>query len=135
MSELRMPTINQVAVSGRLVQDPDYRITESGIARLNARLAVNRNYRDRDGEWQTEASFLNFVLWQKQAELFADRLHKGTPVFLSGRLRSHSWRDDAEQPHSLVEIQVRSLQILERAQTDDLEDAGELPEGTPELAA
>jgi len=135
MSELRMPTINQVAVSGRLVQDPDYRITESGIARLNARLAVNRNYRDRDGEWQTEASFLNFVLWQKQAELFADRLHKGTPVFLSGRLRSHSWRDDEEQPHSLVEIQVRSLQILERAQTDDLEDAGELPEGTPELAA
>ena len=135
MSELRMPTINQVAVSGRLVQDPEYRITESGVARLSARLAVNRNFRDRDGEWQTEASFFNFVVWQKLAELFADRLHKGTPVFISGRLRSHSWRDDEEQPHSLVEIQVRSLQILERAQTDDQEDTGELLESTPDAEA
>lgn len=132
MSDLRMPTINQVAVSGRLVQDPEYRITESGVARLSARLAVNRNFRDRDGQWQTEASFFNFVVWQKLAELFADRLRKGTPVFISGRLRSHSWRDDEEQPHSLVEIQVRSLQMLEKGQSDDLAGAGELPDNEAE---
>lgn len=132
MSDLRMPTINQVAVSGRLVQDPEYRITESGVARLSARLAVNRSFRDREGEWQTEASFFNFVVWQKQAELFADRLHKGTPVFVSGRLRSHSWRDGDEQPHSLVEIQVRSLQILEKGQSGDLEGDGELAENAVE---
>ena len=44
----------------------------------------------------------------------ADRLKKGTPVFLSGRLRSASWRDDDENPHYLVEIQARNLQILHR---------------------
>lgn len=114
MSELRLPNINQVTITGRLAQDPEFRITEGGHPRLNGRLAVNRSYRDRDGQWQSEACFFSFVVWQKLAELHADRLSKGTPVLVSGRLHSHSWRDEAEQPHSLVEIQVRTLQVLER---------------------
>ena len=79
MSELKMPTINQVAVSGRLVQDPEFRITEHGSARLSARLACNRSYRDRSGQWQEEASFFNILVWQKLAEHYADRLKKGSP--------------------------------------------------------
>jgi len=114
MSELRLPSINQVTLSGRLAQDPEFRITDGGHPRLSARLAVNRNYRDRDGQWQSEASFFNIVLWQKLAEVHADRLHKGTPVVASGRLRSYSWRDEEEQPHSVVDVQVRTLQVLER---------------------
>ena len=41
LSELKMPAINQVALSGRLVQDPEFRFVENGVARLSARLAVN----------------------------------------------------------------------------------------------
>ncbi len=123
MSELRMPSINQVTLTGRLAQDPEFRITEGGHPRLSGRIAVNRSYRDRDGEWQQEASFFNIVVWQKLAELNADRLTKGVPVLVSGRLRSHSWRDEQEQPHSLVEVQVRTLQVLERAAGSDVDDA------------
>ena len=90
MSELRMPAVNQITVAGRLVQDPEFRLTESGVARLSGRLAVNRSFRDREGDWQEEASFFNFVVWQAQAERLADRLAKGSPVLLSGRLHSHS---------------------------------------------
>ena len=115
MSKLRMPTINQVALSGRLAQDPEFRLTENGVARLSARLAVNRSYRHRNGEWQEESSFFNIVLWQKMAEYYAERIHKGTAVFIAGRLRSHSWRDEEDRPHFLVEIQVRSLQLLEKS--------------------
>jgi single-strand DNA-binding protein len=114
MSDLRMPAINQVTVAGRLVQDPEFRITDNGTARLTSRIAVNRAYRDRNDEWQEETSFFNIVIWNQLAERLADRLKKGTPVFLSGRLRSASWRDDDETPHYLVEIQARSLQVLER---------------------
>lgn len=114
MSELRMPAINQVAVTGRLVQDPEFRITEAGTARLTGRIAVNRSYRDRNDEWQEESSFFNIVVWNGLAERLADRVQKGTPVFVSGRLRSASWRDDDETPHYLVEIQARNLQVLER---------------------
>jgi single-strand DNA-binding protein len=115
MSELRMPAINQVALAGRLVDDPEFRITDSGTARLTVRIAVNRSYRDRNDDWQEETSFFNVVIWNQLAERLADRLKKGTPVFLSGRLRSASWRDDDENPHYLVEIQARSLQILQRS--------------------
>ena len=114
MSELRMPAINQVALAGRLVQDPEFRIIDNGTARLTSRIAVNRAYRDRNDEWQEETSFFNIVVWRQLAERLADRLEKGTPVFLSGRLRSYSWRDDDENSHYLVEIQARTLQVLER---------------------
>jgi single-strand DNA-binding protein len=114
MSELKMPAINQVALSGRLVQDPEFRFVENGVARLSARLAVNRSYRDRAGEWREEVSFFNIIAWHKLAESAAERIRKGTPVFVAGRLHSHSWKDEDETPHSLVEIQVRSLQLLEK---------------------
>ena len=114
MSTLRMPNINQVALSGRLVQDPDFQFIDNGSARFRGRIAVNRSYRDRNDEWQEETSFFDIVLWQKAAETFAQRLHKGTPIFTTGRLQSHSWRDDDDQPHSRIEVQVRNLQILEK---------------------
>ena len=50
MSELRMPAVNQITVAGRLVQDPEFRLTESGVARLSGRLAVNRSFRDREAD-------------------------------------------------------------------------------------
>ena len=96
MASLNMPNINQVALSGRLVQDPDFRFVENGAARLRGRIAVNRSYRDRNEEWQQETSFFDIVLWQKAAETFSQRLHKGTPIFATGRLQSHSWRDDED---------------------------------------
>ena len=133
MSELRMPAINQVSLSGRLAQDPEFRFTESGVARLSARLAVNRSYRDRNDEWQEESSFFNLVAWHKVAEYASDRLKKGTPVFVTGRLRSYSWRDEDQNPHSLVEVQARSVQVLERTQAtnggaldEEVEDQVEL---------
>ena len=127
MTELRMPTINQVSLAGRLVQDPEYRISENGFGRLSARIAVNRSYRDREGVWQDEASFFNIIAWQKLAEFCAERLRKGTPVLVTGRLRSHSWRDEEENPHTLIEIQARQLQVLERTAEN-----GEAPDETEE---
>lgn len=56
MSKLRMPAINQVSLAGRLVNDPELRITNRGTARLTGRIAINRSYRDRHDDWQEETS-------------------------------------------------------------------------------
>ena len=136
MSQLKMPNINQVALSGRLVQDPDFTLNETGTARLTARIAVNRTYRDRNDAWQEETSFFDIVLWQKAAESFAQRLHKGTPVFASGRLQSRTWRDAEEKSHHKTDIQVRNLQILEREESEcDLSGSFETPENGSLTAA
>ena len=136
MIQLRMPSINQIALSGRLVQEPDFRLLDNGTARLSARIAVNRPYRDRNDAWQEETSFFNIVLWQRAAERFAERLHKGSPVFVTGRLRSSTWRDEEDNPHSRVDIQVRHLQLLERDPSHADMDEGEgEEEGAEELMA
>ncbi len=135
MSQLRMPAINQVALSGRVVQDPEYRLLESGNGRLSARLALNRSFRNREGNWQEEASFVNLIMWGRQADFAARRLHRGTPIFVSGRLRSHEWRDEEDNLRSFLEVQVRSLQLLEKNAEPASEGAvEEEDEETEELA-
>ena len=112
MPTIRMPNINQVAVSGRICNDPDFRFMDDGQARLRARVAVNRSYRDRNQQWQEETSYFDVVLSDKSAEQLAKRLTKGTPLFITGRLQSHPFRDAHDQPQTRVVIQVRNCQIL-----------------------
>ena len=123
MPTLRMPNINQVAVSGTLCQDPDFRFMDDGQARCRARVAVNRSYRDRNQEWQEETSYFDVVLWNKAAEQLSKRLRKGTPLFITGRLQSHPFRDDHDQPQTRVVIQVRNCQVLDKDDINQQEDA------------
>ena len=85
---------------------------ESGQARLSFRLEVNRSWRDREGEWQDESCYFNVLVRGGAAETGADTLRRKTPVFVTGRLASHSWRDEEDQPHSIVEIEARQVQPL-----------------------
>ena len=105
---IRMPNINQVALSGRIVETPALCTSEKGI-RLSARVAVSRSYRDDQDNWQEGVSFFDITVQGKLAENFAEKLSKGTPVFITGRLKSHPNSEANE-----VEIDVRNLQILEQ---------------------
>ena len=123
MPTIRMPNINQVAVSGILCQDADFRFMDDGQARCRARVAVSRSYRDRNQQWQEETSYFDIVLWNKAAEQLAKRLTKGTPLFITGRLQSHNYRDDHDQPQQRVVIQVRNCQVLDKEDINQEEDA------------
>ena len=111
---LRMPALNQVCIAGRLHMDPEYRITENGQSRLSFRMCVTRPYRDLEGAWQKEHHYFNVIVRNSEAERGADLLRKDSPVFVTGRLASHSWRDADDHPHSIVKIEARAFQHLER---------------------
>lgn len=128
MPTLRMPNINQVALSGRLVRDPDFRFMDNGAARLRARIAVNRSYRDRNEQWQEETSFFDVVMWNKVAEVLCKRLQKGTPVFITGRLQSHQWENEEGDKFSRVVVQVRNLQVLEKEEAEDVPELADQTE-------
>ena len=115
MSEQKMPAINQVALSGYLTEERKFRYTGHGGARLQARLLFSRPYRDDDGCWQEEISFFDFILVKKSAEYFAERLHKRIYVFVTGRLKSHVWKDEEGDTLLRVEV-VRNPQILEETE-------------------
>ena len=114
MAEQRMPTINQVAISGEVIY-LRFRFSADGIPNLSLHVQATRSYRDREDKWQTEAVIIQAILSGKPAQQFVERLEEGSRVFLTGRLEGIG---DENNPTAL-RLNVRNLQILE----PDKEDA------------
>ena len=107
-----MANFNKVLLMGNLTKDPELRYTPQGTAVVNLRLAVNRKYKDRNQELKEDTCFVTAVVWDKQAETCNQYLHKGSPVFVEGRLQSRSWEDNAGQKRSVIEVRVERVQFL-----------------------
>lgn len=107
-----MANFNKVLLIGNLTKDPELRYTPQGTAVVNLRLAVNRRYKDRNQELKEETCFVTAVAWDKQAETCNQYLHKGSPVFIEGRLQSRSWEDNSGQKRNTIEVRVERVQFL-----------------------
>ena len=130
MSQLRFPQINQMAMTGRLCQDPEFRFMETGKARVTFNLASNLNYRDRDGKWKQDTTFVPVVVWDKLAEHIAEYLHKGSGVFLTGRLKSRTC-ETSEGNRTILEVVARSVQILDKKEAELGSEKAEAGESMP----
>ncbi len=98
---------------GNLTRDPELRYTASGAAVASFGLAVNRKYKAGD-EWKDEVCYVDITVWAKQAENCAEYLHKGSPVFLEGRLNFQSWETDTGQKRNKLEVVANNIQFLGR---------------------
>lgn len=107
-----MANFNKVLLIGNLTKDPELRYTPQGTAVVNLRLAVNRRFRNRNQELKEEACFVTAVVWDRQAESCNQYLHKGSPVFVEGRLQSRSWEDNTGQKRSIIEVRAERVQFL-----------------------
>jgi single-strand DNA-binding protein len=86
-----MAADNHTTIVGNLVEDPELRFTNNGIAVANMRVAVTQRIQ-QDGEWRDgDTSFLRVNVWRGQAEHLADSLAKGDRVMVTGRLRQRAW--------------------------------------------
>ncbi len=107
-----MANYNRVLLMGNLTRDPELRYIPSGSAVVNLRLAVNRTYKNQSGESKEEVTFVNVVVWAKQAENCAEYLSKGRPIFVEGRLQSRQWETDDGQKRSVLEVVADRVQFL-----------------------
>ncbi len=114
MADIKVPSINLVILSGRLTARPELRYTPSGRAVCKFGLAVSRNYRDQEGQWQEDTLFINVTTWGQLAERVNDRLTKGSPVVVEGRLQSRTWEDSMGNKRKTIEVVARSVQMLEK---------------------
>lgn len=126
MSVLRLHQLNDVRLVGRLTRDPELKYTANGQAVCRLDLAVNRRYKDKTGEWKDEASFIPVVVWRESAQRCSDRLKKGSPIYVEGRLRSRSWETKEGQKRTTLEVDARGVQFLEKMETG--EDGGKTSE-------
>jgi len=107
-----MANYNKVLLIGNLTKDPELRYTPQGAAVANLRLAVNRRYKDKNQELKEEVCFITAVVWNKQAETCNQYLHKGSSVFVEGRLQSRSWEDNSGAKRSVIEVRAERVQFL-----------------------
>ena len=104
--------LNRVILIGRLTQDPELRYTGSGTAVASFTLAVDRMRTSQSGERETD--FINIVVWQKQAELCAQYLHKGRLAAVDGRLQIRSYENREGQKVRVAEVVAESVRFLDR---------------------
>jgi single-strand DNA-binding protein len=87
-------SFNQVILMGNLTRDPELRNTPSGQSVCNFGLALNRSYKNAEGEWVEATDFVDVVAWGPLGERVAQYLNKGRPALVNGRLQSRSWEQD-----------------------------------------
>src|SRR5580704_14621526 len=117
-TSLRLVQLNDVRLVGRLTRDPEVRYTPKGQAVARLDIAVNRRYKDGTGEWREEATFVPVTVWREAAERARERLKKGSPVYVEGRLRSTSWETKDGQKRSGLEVEAYRLQFLAKTSGD-----------------
>lgn len=102
--------MNTCILKGNLTRDPESRQTQSSTV-CNTGIAVNRRWKDRDGNAQEEVMFIDLEAWGKTAEAMLQYLNKGSPVLVQGRLKLNQWEKDG-QKHSRHVIQVDHVEFL-----------------------
>ena len=107
-----MANLNKVFIIGNLTRDPELRYTPGGTAVANLRMATNRRYKDKAGEVKQDVCYLTVVTWDKQAEVCNQYLHKGSPLFVEGRLQSRSWDGPDGKKRTVLEIRAERVQFL-----------------------
>ena len=125
-----MANFNKVILAGNLTRDPELRYTPSGSAIAKIGLAINRSWRDQNGESRTDTTFVDVDAFGKQAETIGQYLRKGRPILIEGRLRLDSWDDkQTGQKRSRMGVVLETFQFLDggRGRDDDGGDSGDNP--------
>lgn len=102
--------INQVTLVGRLTKDPDMRLTNEGIPVTHITLAVNRHFKNHDG--QIEADFVQCTLWRKPAENTARFCQKGSVVGITGRIQSRHYDNSEGRRVYITDVVAETVQFL-----------------------
>lgn len=103
--------INNTTLVGRLTKDVDLRYTSNGTATGTFTLAVNRPFKNANGE--QEADFIQCVIWRKNAENFANFTRKGSLVGITGRIQTRTYDNKEGQRVYVTEVVAENFALLE----------------------
>ena len=112
----QLPQQNNVVLVGRLTRDPETRRTSNSKSVCKFDIAIGRRFKDAaTGEWKdADPTFVPVIVWGDQANRCGDRLKKGMPVHVEGRLQTNSWQATDGTKMSRLEVIAQRVQILVR---------------------
>ena len=88
-----MSSFNKAILMGNLTRDPEMRYTPKGTAVGKIGIAINRRYKDAEGNQLEETTFVDVDVFGKQAETIGKYMRKGRPIMIEGRLKLDEWED------------------------------------------
>ena len=106
-----MNSFNKVILLGNLTRDPEVRYTPSGTAVASFAIAVNRKYKQGE-ETKDEVSYIDIVVFGKQAENCGQYISKGDGILVEGRLQQRRWETEDGQKRSKVEVVAQSVTFM-----------------------
>lgn len=108
-----MAGINKVIIVGFLGNDPEIRTMPNGEQVANITVATSESWTDKStGERKEQTEWHRIVLYRRLAEIAGQYLHKGSQVYIEGRLKTRKWQDNNGQDRYTTEIQGDNLQML-----------------------
>ena len=119
-------SVNKTILLGNLTADPQVRYTGSGVAVASFSIATNESWKDADGNQQEKAEFHNIVAWKKLAEVCGQYLHKGSKVYVEGKLQYRTYDDKNGVKRYVTEIVIHEMLMLDGKRTES-EPAKESP--------
>lgn len=109
--------LNKLQLIGNLGRDPEMKYTQQGTPVTSFSVAVSRGYTGPDGQQKEETEWFRVVAWQKLAEECHSYLHKGSRVYIEGRLQSREWQGQDGQPQKSMEVVASEMLMLDSRQT------------------
>lgn len=111
--EKSMRGVNKVILVGNLGQDPDRKFLQNGTAVTNLSIATNESWKDKQtGEQKERTEWHRVVMFDRLAEIAADYLHKGSQVYIEGKLQTRKWQDKDGNDRWTTEIRAHEMQML-----------------------
>jgi len=108
-----MKSLNRVMLIGNLGKDPELKYTQSGDAVANFSIACGESWKDAEGNKKERTEWMNIVAWKKLAEICGQYLHKGSKVFVEGKLQTRSWDDKNGIKRYTTEVVIHDLVMLD----------------------
>lgn len=110
--------VNRVVLIGRITKEPEATTTASGITLVRFTIAVNRSYKDANGE--RKADFISCVAWKSQAEFISKYIKKGNQMSVEGRIQTGSYTDSDNKTIYTTDVLVESVSSLEPKQDNQV---------------
>ncbi|MBK31043.1 MAG: single-stranded DNA-binding protein [Legionellales bacterium] len=105
--------VNKVTLIGNLGNDPEVRYSGNGNAVANVSLATAESWRDKDsGEQQERTEWHRVVFFGRLAEIVSEYLHKGSQIYVEGRLQTNKWQDKEGNDRYTTQIVANEMQML-----------------------
>lgn len=119
--------INKVILLGNLGDEPEMRYAASGDAIANITIATSERWKDQQGQQQEKTEWHRCVAFKRLAEVVGQYCHKGTKVYIEGKLRTRKWQDKNNQDRYTTEIVIKELQLLGDGQNNAAQKWNEAP--------